>query len=713
MFAHSATSAQPEILEKTRQPQQSLPTPEILVRPYRPDPPVTPADHSSVRNDTAFLVNGSLSAKSTHARNHVEVPVIPRVVIPPASAEARHSDFVTYDEDSTSRKRKRNDDAQVDGRSFQTRDQRAAYDEVLRQLEELILDIFEADDQPHLDGSACMSSVKSQYFVSACHEEREISTLSPAMHVKLESLLHKIANVNRLGNIPVEHLRRLQNLCEGAMISADLSNTRINLDWDAEDLTPWIARLAAVENGLRAARTALRIMVGGLEEKALYSEELLQSLLRVVKKALDEVVVPVVEVRSTGSTAAIFNGVVPYKKVISQFHFEVTKVMDLLAKLLLQIEMPEDIVNRIEFFATQLLFVENSQSEKDSVLGIQKFEGLRRTAMDQISVIFSRYPEQRTFLFNEILTSLQKLPVNEKHGRQYRLSVGRSIMLISALIMQLVQISAMRSNEGEKRGSKLSTHHNTSGSELIEDKPQTSDSNADDDLDSNESKGTKAARNVTAMQNLRKDADYLIDNATKSAQCVITFLVHRASNTSKSGESPHRQHLDMFVQDFIAVLGLPEWPAAELLLRIVFAACRNIAENPKSLAPAKTMALELLGMMGSAISDLVSNTRHASRMLEDQDSRYSGYLRQMLDGYLEGSSDSSELIAWDGLYHAVVEYQERNSSDESGNSNAQAFYLAQWAKAVSSEGMNKDAKGESLARNLRTMLSGSRWVVSK
>jgi len=644
------------------------------------------------------------------------------VIIPPSSAEARLSDFITYDEPSAkdkcqARKRKRNSETQLGAHPSQTKDQRAASEETLRQFQEVIQDVFEAEDQTPLDELGGIS-VNTQYFVSAYHEDREILTLAPSIQMKLESLLHKVITLGRFGDIPVEHLQRLQGLSVGALTSADSSELHLETDCNADGFASWVSRLDTVDAGLRSAKSILRIMTGGREEKQLLSEEILQTLLGIVKKVLDSCIIPIVEFRSSGSTSGIFEAAFSSRKILSQLLVDATKVMALVAKLLAKVELAEIIVTKIEFFATPLLFVENAHSEKESILGIQKFESLRRTAMDQIATIFSRYPDQRIALFDEILTSLQKLPVAEKHARQYRLAEGKSIMLVSALIMQLVQTSASQSTSAKGKASHrtlpLSDRGEESGSELSEGKHgKPFHKDVEDSDDSDKSDDTDYAHTNTAMQKLCKSATLLTDHATKSAQYFIKYIVQRAQTTTKTSESPHRQHLEMFVQDFIAVLGVPEWPAAELLLRMVFASCRNIAELSKSLAPAKNMALELLGMMGQAISELVSSICQAAKTLENQDSEVSGYLRQMLDDYMGGSLESSELVMWDGPYHAIVEYLESNSQDDLQISSAQAYYLAQWAKAASSGSLKADANSERLALDLEKMLSGVEWVISE
>ncbi len=667
-----------------RQPPQPLSGSKQKLQTLQQQSPITPTSQRFVGNEAAFSKNAQNSSNGVYAPISAKPPQFPLVVIPPLSIESRKSDFVTYeeptgkDENEISRKRKRDAEAQRPEVPSQTKDQRAASDEALRQLKGVIQDIFEADDQSHLDGpEEITASMRAHCFVSAYREEQEINTLTPAVHVKLESSLQKAITTGKFVEIPTDHLQRLQGLCEGALTSAKSSDLPIDLEWNADDFAGWVLRLDAVDLGLRSARTILRMMTGGREEKQIYSEELLQSVIDVVKKTIDHCIIPVVEARSSNPSVAFFEAAYSHKKVISQLLFDASKVMALLAKLLSNVEIAETIITGIEFFAFPLLFAENAHSEKESILGIQKFESVRHKAMDMIATIFSRYPEQRLFLFDEILSSLQKLPVTRQHARHFKLADGPSIQLVSALIMRLVQTSATL-----------------------------------EDAESDASEDNEQSSQNFAIHRLARDSTSRLDNAAKSAQYVINHLVKRAMTASKTGDQPHRQLLELFLEDFITVLGLPEWPAAELLLQILFANCRNIAENQKSLAPAKNMALEILGQMGSAISELVSNTRHAAKALEGHESQYSGYLRQLLDDYMDGSLETGEVVMWDGPYHAVTEYLRNTNPDDPQTVSAQAYYLSRWAKVVSSGAAKVDSKSEELATKLRKMLLGSDWPVS-
>lgn len=633
----------------------------------------------------------------------------PIVLIKSQPADFRPSEYtnIPVEEPETSHKRKREEIVIAIG----TKDQRAIANEALHRLQELIQDIFEADDQSQPDISGMISAEAGQFFVSAHYEEREINTLAPAIHIKLEAALQKVISLGKYDEIPIDHLCRLQSLCQGGLASAESSDIHAELTSGLEDDSKWIQGIEALDSGLRATRTILRIMIGGRQEKEIYSEELLQNVLGVVEKVLDSSIIPVVEARSTGPGSAVFETASSHKKIVSQLLYDAKKVMNLLAGLLTKVEMAETIITTMEFFATRLLFVDNAHTEKESILGIQKFETLRRTAMDLIAEIFSRYPQQRAFLFDEILTSLQKLPVKGQQARQYKLADGTSIQLVSALIIRLVQTSATSSasrkeskrrlplngvEQGESDDSEAEGLDSQSASQHIESSDEASEDATDSTYD-------------FAIRRLADRATLLNNSAAQNAQYVIRFYVSRGMTAPKTGDQPHRQLLDMFAEDLIAVLGLPEWPGAELLLRALLIRMVDISESKQYNALAKTMALELLGLMGSAISELVASTRNSARNLENHDSERSGYLRQLLDDYMEAKLEANEVLGLGGPYHVVMQYLQPSGSEDKQTTSARGYYLTQWAKAVSSGTLSSSPATESLANRLRKLLSRAEW----
>ena len=732
--------------------QPTSPLPSYTAQQVQHQAPVTPTPSRFVDNQVSYSLNENSAVNWSHQQSaagtidpralehqpatsevaaigvHIPTPKIPlppqsnavppqtpeysklqpTVLIPPPSTDSRPPDFITYDLPAklsdSSRKRKR--DADTSGVSLQTKDQRAEADEAVRRLHEAVGDIFEADDELQPDPSGVQSSAYQQFFVAAFHEDSAVNTLAPSVLVRLETALQKVLTVGRLDDVPVDYLQRLQGLCVGAIASAESLDLQVDPNWSFDDAESWMQRLDGMDHGLRSARTVIRVMTGGREEKQLYSEELLQTVSRLVQKAVN-CLVPVVEARSSGPPTALFDSATSHKKIISQVLHDTNRVLGLLVKLVGKEEMAEEVISPLEYCAIGLLFVENAPSEKESVLGIQKFETLRRSAMDMITIVYSRYPSQRSFLFMEILTSLQKLPTGRQAKRHFKLGDGKSIQIVSALIMQLVQTIATSSPSFKKpkRPTLATIGDDEDDSEALNEVddessvPRDSEESygsEDDDDDNN------AHQNIP-IQRLAKVANGLCNSAATSASYAARYLVSRAQASSKTGDEPHRQLLDIFIEDLLTVLSMPDWPAAELLLRALFKSFADIIDDPKSLAPAKNMALELLGMIGSAISELVSITQHAAKGLENQDSELSGYLSQMVDNYTDGSLETSEVLTSNGPYHAVVDYLTPNNTDDLHGTSAHGYCLAQWAKAVSSANM-KGPDNVKLARRLRTML---------
>ena len=709
----NTTSADPNAIVNG---MKSLTTPYAKppIAPILPTP-VAENHHVFARNAQLPLSRSKSATISSSPNSPVHQTTKVAIVVPPLPAEARSSEYITVTDESPMipvdiSKKGRNTGQNVDARdSTQAKDQRAIAEEASQLLQGLILDIFEAEEEMQANVSRNMPPGAAPFFVSPHCDQTESHVLSHATQVKLDLSLQKAIQHGRLCDLPIAYLSRLQTLCETSIFAAENSELAIEASWNEGDFSQWLHRLEDVDLGLRSARTILRIMTGGRGEKEIYSEELLQRILRLTTNVVESCLIPLVEARNTEPTLELFQSAQPHKKEISQLLYNVGKLMSLLCELLIKIDMAESIVNAVEFFATNLLFVENSYNEKDSLLGIQRFEMLRRTAMDMISGIFSRYPEQRASIFDEILTSLQKLPTTRQHARQFKLTAGVNIQLVSALIMRLVQTSAKKI-VSESLVPRDRVHATSGASNDIGHSDDNTD--AEESSDQHSDDGPKAQCDKM-LRKLSREASSLSDSASKSAQYVIRFFVSRAMTAPKSGDQPHRHLLDIFSEDLIAVLGQPEWPAAELLLRALLVNVIEVAENPKYNAPAKNMALELLGLMGSAISDLVASTRQAAKGLENDDCEFTVYLRQLLDDYMDGALDNNELLGWGGPYRAVIEYLQSNEADEAGSKSAQAYYMAQWARAVAGGNLESCTRTEKLAANLSRSLSRFGWDASE
>jgi cohesin loading factor subunit SCC2 len=240
----------------------------------------------------------------------------------------------------------------------------------------------------------------------------------------------------------------------------------------------------------------------------------------------------------------------------------------------------------------------------------------------------------------------------------------------------------------------------------------------DDSGDEDDSASEDNGRNQLPLRQLSSRIEPLFDNAAQNAQYITRYLVQRAMTSTKTGDQPYRNLLDLFTEDLISVLGSSDWPGAELLLTMLASQMIGIMEHDKSLANAKNMALELLGWMGSAISELISTARHLCNAIDDSDAELTHYLRQMFEDHTNRTLHVEDLIVLNGPYRVVLEYLEERNVGRSQLSAARGYLLAQWGKTVctvyqaskAADATAGDAAVQSLAESVNDILSNPRWL---
>ncbi|TKA67692.1 hypothetical protein B0A49_06189 [Cryomyces minteri] len=695
--------------------------------PVAKDP--EPKSHMQGRSSSR-TVNDAAVALSASDPEAADVPshntsLVPVVVIPGLASPSQRVHYETFPDidarigrgDDSPSKRRNREDLRVEEEVLALNvDQREKADAALRYCQDLIAEIFEAEDRLQSDTSGAVTADAADFFISGIVGERELPLLTRGIQHRLERAIHKAISASRFNAIPVEHLGRVQRLCEGAVTAADGISLGVVGGWTEDDLEKWVNRIASVENGLQASRILLRIMTAGREEKQLYSEDLLQTVMNTVKHVVDSCLVPIAEARNIGQDTESFGIYAAHKKPLSALVQLSSKVLLLLGELLVKVDVAEGAITAVEFLCARLIFVENGHSEKESALGVQKFELLRRTAMDVLAKIFARHPDQRTFIFDEILTSLEKLPVTRQSARQFKLVDGKPIQLVSALLMRLIQTSATRStHRSTTTCDNLVSANNRHEQDGASDSGE-GDADVDQDQEAETDRASESAHD-DKMQGLIRLAKPLHDGAQANAHYLVKFMVQRALSSTKTGDQPYRSLLDIFTEDFIGVLGSTDWPAAEMLLRALLSNIVSLMENEKSTAPSKNMALDLLGVMGSGISDLKIHVRSACRSLDVNESELSTRLVQLFEDLVDEKTDDTDFLEFDGPYRIVLEYLQARDVDDAQLQSACGFHLTQWAKntwtACGADRGSDNAGREvlvTLSSRLKHMILDKKWL---
>jgi cohesin loading factor subunit SCC2 len=167
----------------------------------------------------------------------------------------------------------------------------------LQALREYMQDIFEAENQLQVDVSA---------FTNIFMTTNEGLRLTVAAQTKVESQLQKTISLGRFSNLNLEDLLRLQRLCEPPIKDAEALYMKVDETMGESEVEALMQQITVMELGLKSARTSLRLMAGGREDKQLYSEDVIQSALNAFKSATENCIIPIVEMRGSGSSASSF-----------------------------------------------------------------------------------------------------------------------------------------------------------------------------------------------------------------------------------------------------------------------------------------------------------------------------------------------------------------------------------------------------------------------
>lgn len=433
-----------------------------------------------------------------------------------------------------------------------------------RQFEDLLDEIFEANDSLAQDTSNKTNKSNSdnpiQWF--ALSNSSTEPCLANAVLVTLEDSIRKIkASKFFRETLEFDKILNLYKILERSILNADSvvdSSSRL-----LESETEEIERIVLIcDNAMKAIKVLFRIFSSGRPEKNIIPEDLLNSIVNLLSKELENYILPLSS-QSLGNKP-----IMRLKGLLGGFCQEVTQFIDILSKFSSSSSnLTESAITKLEFLTIKVIFYEASAKPKDSLFGATNIESLRVSCMRLTSILYGHYPDQRSFILDEILSSFAKLPVT-KSARQFRLSDGVSIQLVSALIMKLVQ---------------------TCGSMKF------------DFIDPREVDSDLSSKLPVRREELAKVSSESINESSNSAAEVINYLLSRAMKTTKSGDSPFRQLIDLFMEDFLNVLPNPEWPAAELLLYTLSTSLTSMLETDKDGVMATTMALELLGTIISKL----------------------------------------------------------------------------------------------------------------
>lgn len=378
-------------------------------------------------------------------------------------------------------------------------------------------------------------------------------------------------------------------------------------------------QLEAAKDSVLAAECCITLLGSDRLPKQLYSEELITACLSTLKNQLNKVIYPFAEASSEAATTTA-NPLLLYviknptsgeskRKVLNETFQTLSASLSRINALINaeSVSMSDSIVIQAVYIAIGPFFVvegdSDSKGKKDQSVVIRTFgksamHGLMLEALSLIRSIFASHEGQRSWIIEEILSSLIKLSDSKQKAGLFRLRDGRSIRTVSALLLQLVQTSThdvrIQAKKIEKaRQQKVALRRQESFSES---QSQISREPFLDEHDSEEIRLYSSG----------------LDSASKAAKAIIIFLTQRSGKgktTKNTNEAEYRLIFDNLISDVLVVLYWPEWPAASLLLSVaskfMVAALDDVKTSQADNNAAKTMALDHLGVIAARIRSSV------------------------------------------------------------------------------------------------------------
>ncbi|KAG1749340.1 hypothetical protein EDB19DRAFT_1682083 [Suillus lakei] len=440
-------------------------------------------------------------------------------------------------------------------------------------------------------------------------------------------------------------------------------------------------QLEIARDSILAVECCVALLSGEGLTKQLYSEELITSCLSTVKNQLTMILFPFVEAAGVGGSSQLqcihsnthtHSG--DLRRLLSELFQAVSAVLPRINVLFSgeNIVMSDAIIIQTVYIAIGPFFVVESgegdvKSKKDNVvlntLGNSAMRGLRLDALSVIRSIFANHEEQRSWIIEEILSSLIKLSNSHKKAGQFRLRDGRSIRTVSALLFQLVQTSA---------------HDVRVAARKIAKRRQSRQTLRRQDSVANE-KSTEPLLDELDAEEIQLYITGL-ESAMNAAKTIVVYLTQRSGKgklTKNSNEAEYRTIFDNLISDLLVVLYWPEWPAASLLLSIVCKFMVSSLDDVKTSTQtdtnaAKSIALDHLGVIAARIRSSSQKVK-----VHDHDKRGLHSLDEVIS-----SGDSKHLDMLISRHQSIFSHLYKRASEDQAYDSANDLTAATWGQEL-------------------------------
>ncbi|KAI8082026.1 sister chromatid cohesion C-terminus-domain-containing protein [Thamnidium elegans] len=407
-------------------------------------------------------------------------------------------------------------------------------------------------------------------------------------------------------------------------------------------------------------------------DKKFLSRNLITNCLHFIKNQLDYTIYPLIDLNnledeaiSLSSDARVFlrfiSSLPKERKLISTFIPHIIRFFRRAFTLILSEDLDDDVLVIVAYISMAPFFHEYSEQHKSILISDQEndnafnpYEQLKFCALDILKHIFSKYPKHRRWIFEEILTSLGTLTTMDEK-RKFRLRNNQSISVISALFMQLVQCSASLSD--------LSSHKNWFRKWNIRFQKVSKSK----DPDQMKLLDDKLVRRAATAWRLGAEA------AANCASFFLEFLMSKCKSRKSDSYSlqEYRQILQYTLEDIMTVFNDPEWPVAELIMRVFSRILVSLLEGDHSDQYLKTLAIKWLGIITCKIKTGYNKLAGETKSYTPE---WVSELNETLPVKVNMETPAASIALLDQCRKKMLDY----ALEERASTNVLQFYLCNW-----------------------------------
>ncbi|KAI9481207.1 MAG: hypothetical protein EXX96DRAFT_206980, partial [Benjaminiella poitrasii] len=289
----------------------------------------------------------------------------------------------------------------------------------------------------------------------------DLPTLDITIMRKISSLITSVIKQHKnLDSIDMNKFGKIIKLMENTVVVAtdiDIIELYGKTPPDEGNRELALKMLTLISDGFEACSMIFEILTTCHLDKQFLSRNLITNCLHFIKNQLDYTIYPLIDIShfedeasSLTSNAHVFLSLIESslreRRLLGTFIPSIIRFFRRTFTFICAEDLDDDVLVIVAYINMGPFFHDYSDSHKSVLLSIDSdenntfnpYEQLKFIALDILKHIFSKYPKHRRWIFEEILTSIGTLTTMEE-ARKYRLRDNRSIHVISALFMQLVQ----------------------------------------------------------------------------------------------------------------------------------------------------------------------------------------------------------------------------------------------------------------------------------